>query len=113
MPSLPGQHQIEQHQVRLGLAERGKRLVAVRHERRFKAFAAQHDAEHLCQCGVVVDDKDASLHAFIIPLPHRDVLVRDGEHSPATVSLVTGEITPRSVTIAVTSSGGVTSKAGL
>lgn len=34
-------------------------------------------------------------------------------HSSASASLVTGETTPSSVTIAVTSSGGVTSNAGL
>ena len=37
MPSMPGQHQVEQHEVGLGLAERGERLVAVGAERRARS----------------------------------------------------------------------------
>ena len=72
MPSMPGQHQVEQHEVRLGLAEHRQRLVAVRAQRRLVALTAQHDAQHLGQRGVVVDDQYATLHAHIVaprPLP--------------------------------------------
>ena len=58
-----GQHQVEEHQIGLGLPESGQRLVAISYERRLKTFTTQHNPEHLGQCGVVVDDKDSSLHA--------------------------------------------------
>lgn len=57
-----GKHQVQKHQIGLGLTESGQRLVAVGYERRLKTFTTQHDAEHLGQCGVVIDDKDSSLH---------------------------------------------------
>src|SRR5690606_11425892 len=57
-----GEHQVQQHQVGFGLAKSGQRLVAVGYERRLKTLTTQHNAEHLGQCGVVVDDKDSSLH---------------------------------------------------
>jgi hypothetical protein len=65
----PREHQVEQHEVGPGLPERLERLVAVVHERRLEAFTAQHDAEHLCERQVVVDDQYTSSHA-----PHRPVL---------------------------------------
>ncbi|CRG92914.1 hypothetical protein PISL3812_09992 [Talaromyces islandicus] len=68
-----GQHEIEQHQIGLGLTESGQSPVTVRDERRLEALAAQHDAEHLGQCGVVIDDENASLHTDIIPLADRDL----------------------------------------
>lgn len=65
------QHLVEKHQVRLGLTEGSESLVAVSDERGFEAFTAQHNPEHFRQCGVVVDDENASLHYDIIPLAHR------------------------------------------
>lgn len=62
-----GQHEIQQHQIRLGLTEGSQCLVTVRYERRLETLTTQHNAEHLGQCGVVIDDKDASLHIDIIP----------------------------------------------
>jgi hypothetical protein len=62
-----GQHQVEQHEVRLVLAEHGERLVAVGAQGRLVALAAQDDAEHLGQGGVVVDDQHAALHAVTHP----------------------------------------------
>jgi hypothetical protein len=62
MPSMPGQHQVQQHQVGLVLAEHRHRLVAVRAQRGLVALAAQHDAEHLGQRRVVVDDQHPALH---------------------------------------------------
>ncbi|CAM5696986.1 hypothetical protein SHIRM173S_02137 [Streptomyces hirsutus] len=64
------QHQIQQHQIGLGLTESGQRLVAVGYERRLKTFTTQHNAEHLGQCGVVVDDKDSSLHKRHHPISY-------------------------------------------
>lgn len=64
----PGEHEVEENQIRLGLTESSEGLVTVGHERRLKTFAAQHDAKHLCQCGVVVDDQDASLHSDHHPI---------------------------------------------
>jgi len=40
----------------------GQRLIAVEHEERFNAFAPQHDAEHLGEGDVVVDDEHATFH---------------------------------------------------
>ncbi|CAM5524863.1 hypothetical protein SABIM44S_03598 [Streptomyces abikoensis] len=65
-----GQHQVEQHEIGLHLTKSSKCLVAVRNERRLETLTTQHNAEHLGQCGVVVDDKDASLHIDIIPFSH-------------------------------------------
>jgi hypothetical protein len=57
-----GQHEVKKHQVGPGLPERLQRLVAVVHERRLEALAAQDDAEHLGESKVVVDDQYASSH---------------------------------------------------
>ena len=88
MPSVPGQHEVEQHEVGLVLVERGDRLVAVRAQHRLVAFSPQHDAEHLGQCRVVVDDEHASFHVVIVtprgPARRRDTA--DHRDQPDTVS---------------------------
>ena len=61
------EHQVEQHEVGLVLPERRQSAVTVGAEERFEALTAQHDAQHLGQCCVVVDDEHASPHVF-----HRD-----------------------------------------
>ena len=66
MPDRPGQHQVEQHDVGLGLAEGLQRAAAVGHEGRLEPVGAQHDAEHLGEGGVVVDHQHARLHAPIV-----------------------------------------------
>ena len=55
-----GQHQVQQHEVGPGLLEDADRAVAVGDEGRFVALAPQHDAEHLGEGGVVVDDQDSA-----------------------------------------------------
>jgi hypothetical protein len=55
-PVGTGQHQVEQHQIGPGLPECVKRLVPVGHERRLEPLPAEHDAEHLRERRVVVDD---------------------------------------------------------
>ena len=54
--------------TRSGLCSRNaaSALSPSAHSERLEAFAAQHDAEHLGQCGVVVDDEHASLHELIV-----------------------------------------------
>ena len=66
MPGQARQHQVEQHDVGLGLAEGLQRAAAVRHEGRLEPVGAQHDAEHLGEGGVVVDDQHAGLHAPMV-----------------------------------------------
>ena len=66
------QHQVEQHDIGLGLAEGLQRAAAVRHEGRVEAVGAEHDAEHLGQGGVVVDHEHARLHATMLTFPAQD-----------------------------------------
>ena len=55
-PVGTGQHQVKQHQIRPGLAEGVKRLIPVGHERRLESLTAEHDAKHLRERRVVIDD---------------------------------------------------------
>src|SRR5579875_123071 len=55
-PVRTGQHQVEQHQIGPGLTEDLKCLVPVGYERRLEPLAAEHDAEHLRERRVVIDD---------------------------------------------------------
>ena len=59
----PGEHQVEQDEVRPGVAEHAHRPGAVAAEDRVEALSAQHDAEHLGQGCVVIDDQHASPHS--------------------------------------------------
>ena len=61
-PGHARQHEVEQHDVRLGLAERLQRARAVGHEDRLELIGAQHDAEHFGERGVIVDYEDAGFH---------------------------------------------------
>ena len=61
-----GQHQVEQHQVRAGLSDRGERLGAVPHHNGLETFPAQDDREHLRECRVVVDNQNPWLHVSIV-----------------------------------------------
>jgi len=63
-----GQHQVEQHDVGTLATERAQRGISVGHHRGLEALTAQHDAEHLGEGGVVVDDQDAGLHHSACPL---------------------------------------------
>jgi len=64
---LPREHDVQEHEVGLRDTERGKGAVAVGTEDRFEVLAPQDDADHLRQRGVIVDDKDARLHATSLP----------------------------------------------
>src|SRR5262249_2951738 len=112
----PRQHQVEQHQVGAGIPERLHGVIAVGDEHRVKPLTPEHDAEHLGDGGVVNGDQDTALHG-----PHRatEISVEAPARGPrrvprsCSVPALTGRAIPCSVTSAVTSSGGVTSKAGL
>ena len=80
MPSDTGQHQVKQHQVRPGVTESLKRLVSVGDERRLKPLAAEHDAKHLRERRVVVDDQHASFHE-----PHRSMCLAPSRAPAATI----------------------------
>ena len=67
-PVLSREHHIQQDDVGPRRAERGECVVAVGAEDRFQPFAAENDAEHLGQGGVVVDDQHSRLHG-----PHRGI----------------------------------------
>ena len=74
MPSMPGQHQVEQHQVGAVLAERADGATAPSaHVDDVEPLVAQDDAEHLRQRQVVVDDQHATLHVgpFLSPQCHK------------------------------------------
>ena len=64
-----GKHEVEQDEIRLDLAEDVHRLGAVCAERGRMALGLEHDADHLCQGGVVVNDEDVGAHEHI--LAHR------------------------------------------
>ncbi len=59
----PGQHQVEQHQVRADLAHRGECLRTVADDEGFEPLTLQHDREHLGERGIIIDDEDPWLHA--------------------------------------------------
>ena len=77
-PVHAGQHQVEQHQVGLELAQRGQRTSTVGDHRGVEALPAQHDGQHLGQGGVVVHDQHACLHA-----QHRRTAGRAFAHRPS------------------------------
>ena len=56
------QHQVEQHKIGVSVPEHLHRLVPVGDEGRLESLATEHDAEHLGQGGVVVDDEDTTFH---------------------------------------------------
>ena len=64
----PGEHEVEQHQVRGLTMVGGKGVGPVVAEERLHALAAQHDAQHLGQVGVVVDHKNARHHRHMVAL---------------------------------------------
>ena len=66
MPLTEGQHEVEQHEVGVAVAENFQRLVTVGDERRLEPLALKHDTEHLGERRVVIDDKHTSSHG-----PHR------------------------------------------
>ena len=59
-----GEHQVEEDQVGLVVAERVEGHVAAAHDAAVEALLAEHDGEHLRQGGVVVDDEHASARGF-------------------------------------------------
>ena len=61
---LAGQHQVEQHQVGLVVAERVEGHVAAAHDAAVEPLLAEDDGEHLRQGGVVVDDEHAAACRF-------------------------------------------------
>ena len=65
------QHQVEQDDVGSVVAERGQRPFAVRDEGRHEALAAQHDAEHLGEGGVVIDHEYPGSHGVYRSIPVR------------------------------------------
>ncbi|OIQ63275.1 hypothetical protein GALL_551850 [mine drainage metagenome] len=58
---LPRQHQVEDHRLRLDLAEAFAHGIAVRSKVDTEAVAAQIVAQQRAQIGVVVDDQDAGV----------------------------------------------------
>ena len=69
MPFMPGQHEVEQHDVRPEVADGGQGPRAVADHGGVEALTPQHDGQHLGQCRVVVDHQYARLHARNIPPP--------------------------------------------
>ena len=57
-----GQHEVEQDQVGIRGPERLEGERAVGAEERLEAVAAQHDADHLGEGRVIVDDQNACAH---------------------------------------------------
>ena len=67
MPSVPGKHQVQQHQVRLRGAEDIQGLPAVGAKDRLEAVIAQNNADHFGQRLVIVHYQNACLHSYIFP----------------------------------------------
>ena len=67
MPSLPGS--MRSSSTRSGLNSRNAATACSPSatEMRLETLTAQHDAQHLGQGGVVIDDQDASLHEVMVP----------------------------------------------
>jgi hypothetical protein len=85
-----GQHQVEQHQVGPEVAEDVQRLVPVGHEVGLESLTAEHDAEHLRERRVVIDDQHTSFHA-----PHRSMCLAP-KRAPTTTESKNPPLNPRS-----------------
>jgi hypothetical protein len=58
-----GEHQIQQDEVRLRVAECSERLVAVGAPDRVEAFVPEHDGQHFGKRGVVIDNQHPTASA--------------------------------------------------
>jgi hypothetical protein len=56
------QHQVEQDKIGMSVPEHLHRLVPVRDEGWLESLATEHDAEHLGQGSVVIDDEHTTFH---------------------------------------------------
>ncbi len=57
-----GQHEVEQHQIGLGRVDGVDGRGTVRAEGGLETLRAQHDADHLGERDVIVDDQDSRVH---------------------------------------------------
>src|SRR5665647_3924585 len=62
----PGQHQVQQHDVRPALAKQRHRSGSVSAVHDVQTLVAQDDAQHLGQRQIVIDDEYATLHTQVL-----------------------------------------------
>src|SRR5690606_23973111 len=62
-PAHPRQHEIEQHDIGAVLSKRRQSAFPIRDKGRQEPLTPQHDAEHLRQRGIIVDDQYSGSHA--------------------------------------------------
>src|SRR5665647_3618736 len=65
-PVDPGQHQVQQHDVRTNLAKQRHRRGSVGAVHDIQTLVAQDDAQHLRQRQIVIDDQYATLHTLVL-----------------------------------------------